>query len=442
MAVETETTPTHKTPRALRRSVVAAGVGNALEWFDWNLYGILSVYLAANFFDPTNSTSALLATLAVFAVGFVARPIGGLLFGQLGDRIGRKAVMIITMVALATSSVAIAMLPTFEQVGVLASLLLLVVRLVQGLAHGGEAGISYTYVAEIAPAKKRGLWSSSVYVASTVGLMGATSVAAILTNSLSNPDMLQWGWRIGFAAGGVLGIFALILRRTAVESQVFENALEESKELPAAAAPRLRAGDIARIALRIIMLSVGINVSFYVWVTFAPTNAIAQHGIPAGIAFVVSLIAQGLILIALPLLGALSDRIGRKPLVLTQGALMVLLAFPIALIVGPEAWSLFVAVLLGNLVWAFVGAIYPALLAEQAPTRVRATIVGFVSSLSVAIFGGTGPYLNTWLISIGQGWIFTVYIMLLGVIVFLGGLLIKEGRGIELSTLDDEVISR
>jgi MHS family alpha-ketoglutarate permease-like MFS transporter len=160
------------------KSLRAAGIGNALEWFDWTLYATFSVYLASNLFDKTDARSAMLATLAVFAVGFVARPIGGWLFGRLSDRLGRRTIMVLTMLLLAISSLGIALIPDYQSIGLYASVALLFFRLMQGLAHGGETGVSYTYVAEIAPSKHRGLWSSSVYVGVTLGVMAATAVLA------------------------------------------------------------------------------------------------------------------------------------------------------------------------------------------------------------------------------------------------------------------------
>lgn len=203
------------------KSLRAAGIGNALEWFDWTLYATFSVYLASNLFDKIDARSAMLATLAVFAVGFVARPIGGWLFGRLSDRLGRRAIMVITMLLLAISSLGIAIIPSYESIGLYASVALLFFRLMQGLAHGGETGVSYTYVAEIAPSKHRGLWSSSVYVGVTLGVMAATAMAAVLTWLLGAQAMADYGWRIGFAIGGLLGIYALFLRRSAQESHVF-----------------------------------------------------------------------------------------------------------------------------------------------------------------------------------------------------------------------------
>jgi len=424
---------------AKRRSLVAAGVGNALEWFDWNLYGIFSVYLAANAFSSEDPTSGLLSTLAVFAVGFVARPVGGLLFGRLSDRLGRKMILVVTMCLLAASSVALAIMPTYGQVGVAASVFLLVARLIQGLAHGGEAGVAYTYAAELAPPERRGLWGSVPFISSTIGLMTATASAAILSALLSDAEMQSYGWRIGFAFGGLLGLFALWLRRSAVESDVFIETAEETSAAERTVSRRVGAKQAILIGVRIIMISVGVNMSFYAWISFAPTNAISQHGMDQTAAFTVSLVAQGLIIILLPFMGMLSDKVGRKPMVLTQGILMIVLAFPIAGIVSDAPWTLFVAILLGNVVWACVGSIYSAIVAEQAPTAVRATMVGFVVSLSVAVFGGTAPYLNTWLNSIDKGWVFNAWIMLLGVMVIAGSFVIRETKGIDLRDLDDKL---
>lgn len=313
-----------------------------------------------------------------------------------------------------------------------ASALLVVVRLVQGVAHGGEVGVSYTYVAEIAPNEKRALWSSTVYIAVTIGVMAATATAAILTATLSSDAMDSWGWRVGFGIGGLLGFFALYLRRAAVESETFTETAEQVDEDKV----RYTLRDIAPIAVRIIMFSVVINVGYYVWVTFAPSNAITNHHMHPTSAFVASLAAQAVILVLLPLFGTISDKIGRKPMVFAHGLACVLLAYPIAAVLGHAPWTLFVAQLLGLIVWALVGAVYPALVAEQAPTRVRASTVGLVTSFSVAIFGGTGPYLNTWLHSIGKGWIFTTYLMVLGLVCITASFILRESRGIDLKDLD------
>lgn len=424
-----QTTMTH---HGRLKSLRAAAVGNALEWFDWTLYGIFSVYLARNLFDKTDARSALLATLAVFAVGFVARPIGGLFFGRLGDRIGRKKVLVITMVLLALSSVGIAIIPNYQSVGIWASGCLLFFRLLQGLAHGGESGVSYTYVAEIAPNNRRGLWSSSVFVSVTIGVMLATALAAVLTSVLGEEAMNAHGWRIGFAIGGLLGIYALFLRRSAEESDVFE--AEQSTQTTSR---KLSRREIFIVARNIVMLAAATNVTYYTWVTFAPSTAIAG-GMDASGAYWASLFAQLLCIIWLPICGLLSDKIGRKPMVIAWGVCVILFSYPISIIVNTEPYTLFLAQILGLGAWALLASIFPAVLSEQVPTQARAQGVGFVSSLSVAIFGGTAPYLNTYLQGTDYEYLYIGYVMFLGLLAVIAGFIIRETANVDLSEINFE----
>ncbi|MHA7682478.1 MFS transporter [Cupriavidus sp. PET2-C1] len=417
-------------------SLRAAAVGNALEWFDWTLYGTFSVYLSLNLFDATDPASALLATLGVFAGGFLARPVGGWLFGRIGDRCGRKFTLVLTMCLLAATSLAIALLPTYEQVGVFASVLLFLCRLMQGLAHGGESGVAYTYVAEIAPPARRGLWSSSVFVSVTIGVMAATALAALLTHLLGKAEMEAWGWRVGFGVGALLGLYAFVLRRSATETEVFEQQGHGGKGL--ASTPRtshMTRGQALRIARNIVMIAAASNATYYTWVTFAPATAIATHGMdPAG-TYTASLIAQLICLMWLPVCGLLADRFGRKPMVMAFGLGVAIVVLPVSLIVTDQPWTLFVAQLIGLMVWALLAAIFPAVMAEQVPTQARAMGVGFVSSLSVAVFGGTAPYINTWLTSHGMAWAYTAYVATLGLIAFAGGMLIRETAGLDLNDI-------
>jgi len=411
------------------RSLRAAAAGNALEWFDWTLYGTFSIYLARNLFDTTDPRSALLATLAVFAGGFVARPVGGWLFGKLGDRLGRKTTLIVTMIMLAASSVGIALIPSYGQIGVSASALLLCLRLVQGLAHGGESGVSYTYVAEIAPKERRGLWSSSVFVSVTLGVMGATALAAALSSWLGPDAMQAYGWRLGFGVGGLLGLYALFLRRSAEESDVFEDTRSEARP-----AQRLTGYQMFRVGLNIVMIAAASNVAYYTWVTFAPATAIARGMDPAG-AYQASLLAQLLCIVWLPVCGWLSDRFGRKPMVVAWGIAVMVLTYPISSIVTKAPLTLFLAQGMGLGAWALLASIFPAILSEQVPTQARAQGVGLVSSLSVAIFGGTAPYLNTYLAGSGHEHLYTAYVMALGLVAVIAGLVIRETAGLDLAAI-------
>ncbi|WP_052763967.1 MFS transporter [Microvirga massiliensis] len=429
VGLDTPVTDRQKAIRSLR----AAAVGNLLEWFDWTLYGTFAVYLAANFFDKTNSTSALLSVLAVFAVGFIARPIGGIVFGRFGDRIGRKNTLILTMLTMALASLMIALIPSYESIGIWASVLLLTARLLQGLAHGGESGVSYAYVAEISPPQHRGLWASSVFVSVTLGVMAATMLGIILTSAFSTEEMMSYGWRIGFAIGGLLGIFALYMRRAAHESPVYSN-----KAASKADARPLTGQEKLQILLKVVFFSSSSNVAYYTWVTFAPSMAISAHGMDANGAFTASLCAQIITLLLLPLFGHLADRFGRKPMVFLYGIGIMLAPFPVSAILTSEPWSLFVSQGIGLAIWALIASIYPALIAEQIPTQQRALGVGFLSSLSVAIFGGTAPYLNTWLSSIGLSWVFSVYIMFLGLLAVIAAMMIRETKGVPLNEIRGE----
>lgn len=413
------------------RSLRAACAGNILEWFDWTLYATFSVYLAANFFESGDPTAAMLSTLAVFAAGFIARPLGGLLFGRLGDRIGRKSVLIITMLTMAASSLLIALIPNYQALGIWASVLLIAARMIQGLAHGGEAGVSYTYVSEIAPARRRGLWSSAIFVSVTIGVMGATLVGVILTSIFPSEAMYEYGWRIGFGIGALLGVYVLYLRRSAEESPVFED--KEDDHTPQA---KMTAREKWNIVAKIVLMSASTNAAYYTWVTFAPSVAITDHGMDENGAFIASLAAQIVVLFLLPLFGHLSDRIGRKRMLFLYGLAVIAAPIPVNAILSAEPWTLFVSQGLGLAVWAALSSYYPTLLAEQIPTKHRAMGVGLLSSATVAIFGGTAPYLNAWLTSLDRQWVFSVWVMFLGLLAVVASLIIKETAGKELSAIE------
>ena len=416
------------------KSLRAAAAGNMLEWFDWTLYGIFSTYLAENFFNNEDPTSALLATMAVFAGGFIARPIGGFVFGRLGDRIGRRLALLITMTTLSFTTLAIALVPNYEQIGAWASVLLLTLRLLQGLAHGGEAGVSYTYVAEIAPKERRGLWTSAVYVSVMIGVMGATATAAILTNVIDSAAMSDWGWRIGFGLGSLLAGYVLVLRRFAKETDVFtEQVAERPKQT---AGGRLSAADravVLKACILIFLLSSCTNVVYYTWVTFAPVNAINQKGMDPGGAYLASLLAQLMVLFFLVLFGHLSDKVGRRPMTMALGVSVLVLIVPIQLILTDQPWTLFVAQGLGLTAWALAVGFYPALMAELAPTFARARVVGVMTSLAAGVFGGTAPYLYTWLSSMNMAWAFYSYLAALAVLTIVVGFKMKETRGMDLN---------
>jgi MFS transporter, MHS family, alpha-ketoglutarate permease len=419
------------TKRKRRRDLVAVNIGNTLEWFDWNIYAVFAPFFAAQFFRTEDPVSALLATLAVFAAGFLMRPVGGWVFGRLADRRGRRFSLTLAITLAAVGSLFIAIAPTFDTIGVLASFVLLGARLLQGLSHGGETGSAFTYLAEVAPEHRRGLWASSPWLGVGLGSILATSLGALLTGVLSDEAMVEYGWRIPFAIGAALGVYALYIRLTMNESEVYEEKKDESSRITLGLAFRElwreRAG-----ALRIVGLTVSGVVAFYTWFIFAPGYASAEYGMDANTSLVIGVLGQSVFLVAIPLMGLACDKWGRRPVQLVFAIGFALAAFPLEWTLGGHPLTLFLTMALASLLLAANCAPLGAIFAELVPTRQRATIIGIAYATSAAIFGGTAPYLNTWLASIGVHWMFVGYMVLLCLTTMVVVLFMPETRGREL----------
>lgn len=414
------------------RTLIGAGVGNTLEWFDWSVYAIFAPFFAHHFFIGGNPTSALLATLAVFAAGFLMRPIGGFLFGWLADRRGRRFALSTSMITMAAGSLLIGVAPTHAVVGVWAGVILLVARLIQGLAHGGEIAASYTYIAEIAPPTRRGLWSTSVYVSVTVGIVLAALIGASASTLLGEDSLREWAWRIPFLIGGLLAVAGLVIRKTLKETDAFDSHNDSHTTRTTRQLIRDLAANKRSIA-RVIGMSAGVTVVYYTWAVGIPGFAIANRGVDATHALWASVVANVFFMATLPLWGLLSDRIGRRPVFLTYSTAMIVLTFPLLALINDS-----VVVLAGVMMVAlfFLGAfvgIMPAYFSELFPTKVRASGVGVPYSLMVAIFGGTAPYVLTWLNSHGQAWRFSLYMVALAVVGFVATVLTPETRGRDLT---------
>lgn len=409
-----------------RRSLLASGVGNLLEWFDWTVYSVFAIYLSAALFDHSDPTSALLSTLAVFAVGFVMRPLGGFVFARLADRKGRKWVLMTTMLLMAAGSLLIAVIPSYDRIGGLASLLLLLARLIQGFAHGGESTTSNIYLPEIAPRRHRALYGSAVAVAMGSGTLLATLFGRTLAGSLETSAMSQWGWRIPFVFGALLALVVLWLRRSMMESEVHQAQVEVPVN------PGWTRKKIVRRAVQIFIYMAGTTLPYYVWSSYAAVFAVSARGMAPADAFTATLGATLAYIVLVPLLALLADRIGRRPPVLVYYIGTAALTVPMLAMISDQGWTLLVAQTVMMALSACVGATQPAMIAEQVPTAYRAVIMGTAMPLAVALCGGTAPYLNSWLNSIGLGWLFSTYTIAL----CLAGAVVvwrwKETRGINL----------
>ncbi|EGG44720.1 MULTISPECIES: MFS transporter [Streptomyces] len=422
--------------RRVGRTLFAICVGHALEWYDWGIYTIFVPFFAGQFFPEAAPGSALLSGLAVFAVGFVARPLGGLLVGRLADRVGRRPMMSLTVGGMAGASLLIGVAPTYAAAGVGASLILLLCRVVQGLATGGELPSAQTYLTEQAPARRRGLWSSLIYIASVGGNSLGVLLGLVLSLTLSHEDMLAYGWRIPFVVGGLLGLVALWVRRSLEESAVFV----KERERPAAKQPfwpelvRHR-----RAALQVIGMTVGPTVVYYAWVIAAPAYAMTNRHLASTPALLAGVLSSLVLIAVLPAWGALSDRVGRRPVLLISHLGTAVTLFPLQLLDLGDAVQLGLAM---SLAMVFIGAgvsILPAAYAEMFPTHIRTAGLAVPYSVAVAAFGGTAPYLQTWTGQTLGPTFFTGYVVLLLLVSAATVLTLKEGRGSDLNTLDQAV---
>jgi MFS transporter, MHS family, alpha-ketoglutarate permease len=416
--------------RTRTRTFLAVNLGNALEWYDWAIFAIFAGYFADDFFDAGSSVSNLLSTLAVFAAGFVMRPLGGIVFGRIADRRGRGFVLVLTMTLVAACSILLAISPTYAQVGLLASGWLLLARCVQGFAHGGELGGSYTYIAEVARPSNRGLWGSTIVMSTVAGTVLATLVGALLRAGLSQEQMAGWGWRIPFVIGGLLGLLALWMRRNLREPEVFST---RDRAEPARSLWEHRGS-----LLRVVAIVAGTTLFNYVWSVSAPAYAISFHGVDDAAALWVGVIANLVFMAALPVAAIVSDRFGRRFNLIAWGIGVAVLAFPLSTLLGPSPVSLLLAMCVALVLQSLGASIQVAWFAELFSTRSRATGVGLAVSVSAALFGGTAPYLNSWLTSRGTPGYFTAYTIVLALACVAAAVLTPETKGTDLHTDSDE----
>lgn len=421
-----------------RRTIAAIGAGNAMEWFDWNVYATFSAFFASQFFAGDDPGAALLKTLAVFAVGFVARPFGGFVFGAIADRRGRKVSMALCVATAAGGSLVIGLIPTYATIGLAAPLILLLARLAQGLAHGGELPAAQTYLAEMAPPHRRGRWSSLIYFSGTAGILVGTVLGAVLAGLLTPEQMASFGWRVPFVLGGLFGLYALVIRLRMAESETFEQDAAASADT--AGGPSLLRRMLAnpRALARVVLLTSGLTVVYYVWSVAAPAYAISARGVDPAAALWAGAAALVVFMLVLPVWGALSDRFGRRPTQLVPLGLLVVLLYPLDAMIhdGP---TLFVAMTVALVLVGAGCAVGPALFAELFPTGIRAAGLGVPYSLAVALFGGTAPYLQSLFTRIGHpGW-FLGYAIVLMLVSGATLLLLPETAGRDLGEIDDEV---
>ncbi|MFF2550121.1 MFS transporter [Nocardia sp. NPDC058058] len=376
--------------RRVVANVLRGSIGNLVEWYDWYVYAAFSVYFAKSFFPDGDPTAQLLSTAAVFAVGFLMRPIGGWALGRYADRFGRRAALTLSVTVMAAGSLIIAATPSYATIGLAAPVILLLARLLQGLSVGGEYATSATYLSEVASAGKRGFYSSFQYVTLVAGQLTALGVQLVLLQFLSSAQMYSWGWRIPFLIGAFGAIVVMLLRRGMDESASFraESAAPQTKSNRGSLRVLLQ---YPRECLLVVGLTLGGTVAFYTYTTYMQKYMVNTSGISKPTAAWINFAALLVFVVLQPIAGALSDRIGRRKLLITFGVLGTLGTVPLMTLLGDtrNPFAAFALMLTALVIITGYTSINAIVKAELFPTRIRALGVGLPYALTVAIFGGT-----------------------------------------------------
>lgn len=401
MSSESRGDPSQLTPRRRLVSIFGGSVGNLVEWYDWYVYAAFSLYFAGAFFPRGDQTAQLLNAAAIFAVGFLVRPLGGWVMGRYADRRGRKAALLASMLMMCFGSLLIACTPGYDRIGVWAPVLLVLARLLQGFSVGGEYGTSATYLSEVATREHRGFYSSFQYVTLIMGQLLAVGVLLLLQFVVLTPAELEaWGWRIPFVLGAVCAVLALYLRRNIAETEAFT----------AANARSAQAGRLQlllrhpRELLVVVGLTMGGTVAFYTYTTYMQKFLVNTVGLSRPESTILSAASLFLFMLLQPLLGALSDRIGRRPLLVGFGVLGTLGTVPLMTLLASTRDALTAFALITSALCVVSGytSINAVVKAELFPAEIRALGVGLPYAITVSLFGGTAEYIALWCKSIGR----------------------------------------
>ena len=408
------------------RAVFGGSAGNLVEWFDWYTYSAAALYFAPIFFPNDDRTGQLLQTAAVFAVGFFARPVGAWLMGVYADRVGRKAALTLSVTLMCAGSLAIALTPGAASIGIAAPALLLVARIFQGLSLGGEYGASATYISEMAGSRYRGFWSSFHYVTLIGGQLTALGILIILQRLLSQAEMAAWGWRIPFVIGAGLAIVAYWLRRHMQESPSFIRAARGA----ARGSISKMLAEHPREILTVLGFTSGGSIIFYVYTTYMQKFLVNTSGFSKDQATEISALSLIAFMAAQPLCGWLSDKVGRKPMMLIAFGGGTLLTWPVMSGVAATrspgvAFALIFAAMLIQSCYTSISAVVKA---ELFPTTVRTLGVAVPYALANAAFGGTAEYVALWFKTIGAETGFYIYASALTAISFLVTLSMRDTR--------------
>ncbi|MEV1296020.1 MFS transporter [Pseudonocardia sp. NPDC049635] len=420
--------------RASRRALLAGSMGNLVEWYEYSLYGYMAPLIAVLFFPTADSTAGLLATFTLFALAFFLRPVGAAVFGRLADRLGRRPVLVLVITLMSTATALIGVLPTYAVIGIWAPLLLTLLRMVQGLAGGGEFGGAVSLMVEYAPPGRRGLYGSWSFFTTVMGFVAGAGMATLLISIFSEEAMLSWGWRIGFLVAAPLGLIALYLRMRVDETPVFTRSARPSSE-PSASVPP--AGGLLKQVATTVGIVVVYSCTGYTFMVLMPTYLSDTLGMPLAQSYLLTLINGCVAGLVIPFAGAWSDRVGRRAVMLTGTIATTVLSYPLFLMLGSGFGPALLALIIAGGLIGLVGGPLPALLSEQFPTRTRVTGVSLAYALSVALFGGTAPFVITAIVSATGTSLAAAYYTIGCSLITLVTLLSVRGRTSHLDPLQD-----
>ncbi|QNS06488.1 MFS transporter [Streptomyces xanthii] len=410
-------------PSLVKRAVKAAALGNAMEWFDFGVYGYLTATLGHVFFPTASSTAQVLSTLGTFAAAFLVRPIGGAFFGPLGDRIGRQKVLAITMIMMAAGTFAIGLIPSYDTIGVWAPVLLIMARMVQGFSTGGEYGGACTFIAEYAPDKRRGFFGSFLEFGTLIGYVAGAGLATALTTLMSSGDLYGWGWRIPFLIAGPIGLVGLYVRMKLEETPAFQKLAEEAEaKQKAQPKPKLREMFVGKGAGSAMMLCIALvlvfNVTDYMLLSYMPTFLSEEMGYDATHGTLILIGVMVLMMCVQIPMGAANDRFGHRKVIGAACAGFVLLSVPAVLLIrAGSTWSIALGLAaLGLLLVGFTSSM-PSALPALFPTKVRYGSLSVGFNLSVSLFGGTTPLVAAALIAATGNLMIPAYYMMAAAVI-------------------------
>ena len=421
----------------LRRVVMASMIGTTIEWYDFFLYGSAAALIFNRLFFP--SFDPLVGTLlafATYAIGFVARPLGGIVFGHFGDRVGRKRLLMLSLVVMGIATVLIGLLPTYDQIGIWAPIGLIALRLVQGFAVGGEWGGAVLMAAEHGDAARRGFWTSWPQAGVAVGSLLSAAVLALMAGLQSEAEFLAWGWRVPFLLSALLVVVGWYIRNRVAESPMFRAALDEAE-----APPKLPAMNVVRERPKAVLLGAGLrfgeNISYYVMTVFSLTYLVDVAAESRSLALNAMLIGAAAQALSIPIWATLSDRFGRRPVYAFGGlslAIFIFLFFP--MLAGGGAVPITAAIVIGLILHSAMYGPQAAFISELFPTRIRYSGVSIPYHLTSIFAGSLAPIISLALYQQSKSWVpVAIYVCVTCIVSGVSALLARETRGVDLATI-------